>query len=61
MLVLTRKPGEKIRIDADITITVIEVRGNKIKLGIDAPSDVSILREELCNLLKQRMFASTDK
>ena len=47
MLVLTRKPGEKIHIGTGITITVVEVRGNKIRLGIDAPEDVPIFRAEL--------------
>ena len=37
MLVLSRKLGEKIHIGADITITVVEMRGNQIRLGIDAP------------------------
>ena len=51
MLVLSRKPGEKIHIGTGITITVIEVRGNKIRLGIDAPEDVPIFRAELHDLL----------
>jgi carbon storage regulator len=51
MLVLTRKPGEKINIGSNITITVVEVKGNKIRLGIDAPDDVSIFRAELNNFL----------
>ena len=51
MLVLTRKPGEKIHIGSGITITVVEVKGNKIRLGIDAPEDVPIFRAELNNFL----------
>jgi len=51
MLVLTRKSGEKIHIGSGITITVVEVKGNKIRLGIDAPEDVPIFRAELHNLL----------
>ena len=51
MLVLSRKPGEKINIGSGITITVVEVRGNKIRLGIDAPEDVPIFRAELYDLL----------
>jgi len=47
MLVLTRKPGEKIRIGADITIIVVNVKGTKIRLGIDAPKDLTVLRAEL--------------
>jgi carbon storage regulator len=51
MLVLTRKPGEKIYIDSDITITVLEIKGNKIRIGIEAPDDVTVLRAELRELL----------
>ena len=47
MLVLSRKPGEKIHIGSGITVTVIEVQGNKIRLGIDAPEEVPIFRAEL--------------
>jgi len=47
MLVLTRKPGEKIHIGGDITIIVVNVKGTKIRLGIDAPKEVAVLRAEL--------------
>ncbi len=47
MLVLTRKPGEKVVIDGGITVTVVNVTGNNVRLGIDAPDQVRILRSEL--------------
>jgi carbon storage regulator len=47
MLVLSRKPGEKIVIGDGITVTVVEVDGNRVRLGIEAPADVRILRGEL--------------
>jgi carbon storage regulator len=47
MLVLTRKPGEKLSIGDDITLTVVSVRGNQIRLGIEAPAHVGVLRGEL--------------
>jgi carbon storage regulator len=47
MLVLTRKPGEKVVLGNGITLTVVEVRGNRVRLGIDAPAQVRILRAEL--------------
>jgi carbon storage regulator len=47
MLVLSRKPGEKIHIGAQITITVTEVKGNRVRVGIDAPGQVAIVRGEL--------------
>jgi carbon storage regulator len=48
MLVLSRKLDETIVIDGDIRITVIGIRGNQVRLGIDAPDSVPIFREELC-------------
>jgi carbon storage regulator len=50
MLVLTRKPGEKVVIGGNVTVTLVETRGNCIRLGIDAPAHVPILREEICPL-----------
>ena len=47
MLVLTRKNGERIIIDGQIEITVVEVRGNQVRLGVQAPREVTVLREEL--------------
>jgi carbon storage regulator CsrA len=47
MLVLSRKPGEKVRIGKDITITILETRGDRARIGIDAPTHVPILRVEL--------------
>lgn len=47
MLVLTRKRNESIVIDGQIELTVIEVRGNRVKLGIKAPLDVEVLRQEI--------------
>ncbi len=47
MLVLTRQPGEKICIGSDVTITLVEIRGNRARIGIEAPEHVSILRSEL--------------
>jgi carbon storage regulator len=47
MLVLSRKPGEKLYIGNNITVTVVEVKGSRVRLGIEAPGDVQILRAEL--------------
>jgi carbon storage regulator len=46
-LVLMRKAGERIRIADDIWVTVIKIRSGDVKLGIEAPRDVNIVREEL--------------
>ncbi|AZP73474.1 carbon storage regulator [Pseudomonas poae] len=47
MLILTRKPGEVIRIGNNITVTVLSVQGQQVRLGIDAPKGVSVDREEI--------------
>lgn len=47
MLVLTRKPGEKVIIGGNITVTVVEVKGNKVRLAFEAPDQIHIMREEL--------------
>lgn len=53
MLVLSRHTNEVIRIGDDIKITVAAIRGDKVILGIDAPREVSVLREELYDASKR--------
>jgi len=48
MLVLSRKPGEKILIGDKVQITIVRIGPNTVRLGIDAPRDMNIVREELC-------------
>jgi carbon storage regulator len=48
MLVLSRKVGEVIRIDGGKALTVLEINGHRVRLGISAPANVFIQREELC-------------
>lgn len=47
MLVLSRKESERIRLGDEIVLTVVRVSGDKVRLGIEAPSDLLVLREEL--------------
>lgn len=47
MLILTRKPGESIYIGDHIRVTINEIKGNQVRVGIDAPSDLRIYREEI--------------
>ena len=47
MLVLSRNTDEKIHIGDDIVITVVEVRGDRVRIGIDAPREVSVHRQEI--------------
>jgi len=49
MLVLSRKLNESIVINGDIRVSVVGIRGNQIRLGIEAPHSVGILRQELCD------------
>jgi len=52
MLILTRRIGETLMIGDDISITVIGVKGNQVRIGIDAPKDVAVHREEIFNRIK---------
>ena len=47
MLILTRKIGESVRISDDVVVTVVGIRGGQVRLGIDAPREVTISREEI--------------
>ncbi len=60
MLVLTRKQNEKIQIGDHITITVLRMKGKAVRLGIEAPSDVNVLRGELVFELADEMPSDQD-
>ena len=53
MLILTRKVGESVLIGENISITVLSVRGNQVKLGVQAPKEVSVHREEIYQRILQ--------
>ncbi len=53
MLVLSRKKNESIVIDENIVITVVEIRGDKVRLGIDAPKEVPVHRREVYEAIKR--------
>ncbi len=57
MLVITRKPSESIIIGDDIIITVVSVRGDKVRIGIEAPKDVTVHRKEVYEEIRR----STEK
>lgn len=52
MLVLTRRPGEVLRIGDDIKVTVLSVRGNLVRVGIDAPKSVPVHRQEVLDRMQ---------
>ncbi|MBI1312751.1 carbon storage regulator CsrA [bacterium] len=58
MLVLTRRKNERIRIGESIVITVVEVRGDKVRIGIEAPKDVPVHREEVYRAIAARTQAA---
>jgi carbon storage regulator len=52
MLIITRRPGEKVMLGDDVVIEVIEVSGSSVRIGIDAPKSVPVYREELWRAVK---------
>lgn len=60
MLCLSRKKDERIMIGDTITILVVEIRGDKVRLAIDAPKDITIHREEVYNAIKAEQSAAGD-
>ncbi|OGR27033.1 MAG: carbon storage regulator [Desulfobacterales bacterium RIFOXYA12_FULL_46_15] len=61
MLVLTRRPGEKIKIGNNIVVSVLEIEGGYIKLGVEAPKDISILRMEVFEKIQKENIESASK
>lgn len=59
MLILTRKVGESLLIGDEISITILSVRGNQIKVGVNAPKEVSVYREEIYQRMKKQDDASS--
>ena len=57
MLVLSRKKNESIVIDNDITIVVVEIRGDKVRLGVEAPKEVPVHRREVFDAIRRNEMA----
>jgi carbon storage regulator len=53
VLILTRRVGERVQIDDNIVVAVLGVKGNQVRLDIDAPKEISIHREEIYKCIKQ--------
>ncbi len=60
MLVLSRKPGEKILIGDKVQVTIVRIGPNTVRLGIDAPRDMNIVREELCSSGKTEIVVEVE-
>jgi len=52
MLILTRRVGETLMIGDDVTVTVLGVKGNQVRIGVNAPRDVAVHREEIYERIK---------
>ena len=53
VLILTRRVGESVKINEDITVTVLGIKGNQVRIGVDAPRHVSVHREEIYQRIKK--------
>ena len=53
MLILTRRVGEVVMIGNDVTVTVLGVKGNQVRIGVNAPRDVAVHREEIFERIKR--------
>ncbi|MCI5606975.1 MAG: carbon storage regulator CsrA [Treponema sp.] len=60
MLILSRKIDEKIKIGNDITITLIDVKGDQVKIGVEAPRDVKVFRQEVFDAIQSENKAAAD-
>lgn len=60
MLILTRRVGETLMIGDEVTVTVLGVKGNQVRIGVNAPRDVTVHREEIYERIKQEQQAQQE-
>ena len=60
MLVITRKVGDRLQIGDDITVTLLEISGSSVRLGIDAPAEVAVYRHEILQAVQEENRAAAE-
>ncbi|WP_260294765.1 carbon storage regulator CsrA [Sedimenticola hydrogenitrophicus] len=60
MLILTRRVGETLMIGDEVTVTVLGVKGNQVRIGVNAPRDVTVHREEIYERIKREQQTDQD-
>ncbi len=59
MLILSRKTDQQIKIGENITITIIDIKGEQVKIGVEAPKDVKVFRQEVFNAIRNENAAAS--